>query len=72
MNLIHMGIVCLFGVVRPTREFFTNSETSPLPIKGYWTRGSVYNSHLRGPVTLTPIAERLAVELSLPFLTAGI
>ena len=27
---------------------------------------SVYNGHLRGPVTLTPIAERLAVELSLP------
>ena len=26
---------------------------------------SVYNSHLRGPVTLTPIAEFLAVELSL-------
>ena len=27
---------------------------------------SVYNGHLRGPVTLTPIAERLAVDLSLP------
>ena len=27
---------------------------------------SVYNGHLRGPVTLTPIAERLAGELSLP------
>ena len=26
---------------------------------------SFYNGHLRGPVTLTPIAERLAVELSL-------
>ena len=30
------------------------------------TRASVLNGHLRGPVTLTPIAERLAVELSLP------
>ena len=30
---------------------------------------SVYNGHLRGPVTLTPITERLAVELSLPVLT---
>ena len=29
---------------------------------------SVYNGHFRGPVTLTPIAERLAVELSLPVL----
>ena len=26
----------------------------------------VYNGQLKGPVTLTPIAERLAVELSLP------
>ena len=26
---------------------------------------SVYNGHQRGPVTLTPIADRLAVELSL-------
>ena len=31
-----------------------------------WHGGSVYNGHLRGPVTLTPCAERLAVELSLP------
>ena len=30
---------------------------------------SVYNSHLRGPVTLTPITEHLAAELSLPVLT---
>ena len=29
-------IVCLFvGVYRPTREFLTNLETSPLPVKGY-------------------------------------
>ena len=30
-----------------------------------WRQVSVYNGHLRGPVTLTPIAERMAVELSL-------
>ena len=30
---------------------------------------SVYNGHLRGPVTLTPIAQRYAVELSLPVFT---
>ena len=29
-----------------------------------WYMASVYNGHLRGHVTLTPIAERLAVELS--------
>ena len=34
-----------------------------------WHGASVYNGHLRGPVTLTPIAERLAVELSLPVFT---
>ena len=27
-------LVCLFMVLRPTREFFTHSETSPLPVKG--------------------------------------
>ena len=32
------------------------------------TRASIYNDHLRGSVTLTPIAEPLAVELSLSFL----
>ena len=30
---------------------------------------TVYDGHLRGPVTLTPVAERLAVELSLPVFT---
>ena len=34
-----------------------------------WHETSVYNGHLRRPVKLTPIAERLAVELSLPFFT---
>ena len=34
-----------------------------------WHGASVYNGHLRGPMTLTPIAERLAVELSLPVFT---
>ena len=31
-----------------------------------WHGASVYNGHLRGPVTLTPNAECLAVERSLP------
>ena len=34
-----------------------------------WHGASVYNGHLRGPVTPTPIAERLAVDLSLPVFT---
>ena len=28
-----------------------------------WHGASVYNGHLRGPVTVTPVAERLAVQL---------
>ena len=28
-------ILCLLGVFRPTREFFTYMETSPLPMKAY-------------------------------------
>ena len=68
--------------------FFTPMETSPLPVKGckfwsmlgthghvqhlLWQGTSVYNGHLRGPVRLTPIAERLAVELSLPVFTLGL
>ena len=34
-----------------------------------WHGASIYNGHLRGPVTLTPVAERLAVELSLTVFT---
>ena len=34
-----------------------------------WHWPSIYNGHLRGHVTLTPISERLAVELSLPVFT---
>ena len=33
-----------------------------------WHGPTVYNSHRQGPVTLTPVAEYLAVELSLPVL----
>ena len=34
-----------------------------------WQGASVYNGHLRGPVTLTPVAKRLAVELFLSVFT---
>ena len=37
-----------------------------------WHGASVYNSHLWGPVTLTPIAERLEVDLSLPVFTISV
>ena len=72
--------VCLFGVFCSTRYFFTHLETSPLPVRGckfwpmlgthdHWAVSVRYNGHLRGTMTLTPIAERLAVELSIPVLT---
>ena len=34
-----------------------------------WHGASIYNGHHRGPVTLKPIAERWAGELSLPIFT---
>ena len=37
-----------------------------------WHGASIYNSHLQGPVTLAPIVERLAVELSLPVFTTWV
>ena len=33
-TLVIFWFICLFGVYRPTREFFTHVETSPLPVKG--------------------------------------
>ena len=86
----HMYDYCLFGVFRPTREFFysfgdvtitgeglqilTNARHLwPLSSEGSlacqtYCGASIYNGHLRGPITLTSLAERLAVELSLPVL----
>ena len=83
--LMFYFFVCLFGIFRPIRELFTQMETSPLPVRGWhsWQLSSEgssvchtycdtehpYNGHLRGPVTLAPIAKRLPVELSLPVFT---
>ena len=87
--------VCLFWVVRPTREFCTHLESSLVPVKGciyelcsafmaieqwgffsvphlLWHGASVYDTHLRGPVTLKPVAESLAVDLSLPVLSTKV
>ena len=51
------------------RHSWPLSTESSLACPPTVTRASVYNSRLRGPVTLTPIAERFAVELSLPVFT---
>ena len=37
-----------------------------------WHGSTLYNDHLRGPVTVTPVAERLAVELSPPDFTTWV
>ena len=31
---LHIHVRLLFGVLRPTREFFTHLESSPFPVKG--------------------------------------
>ena len=46
-------------------EWQEKPQTSKQTNKLTKHRASIYNGHLWGPVTLTPIAERLAVELSL-------
>ena len=37
-----------------------------------WHGALFYNGHIQGPVTLTPVAERLASELSLPVYDLGL
>ena len=51
---------------RFTREFFTHMETLLLPVKGCKCLAMIYTHIHRGPMTLTPNVERLAIELSLP------
>ena len=56
--------LCLALMAIEPREFFSVPRL-------LWHGASVYNGHLRGLVTLTLIAELLAVELSLPvFMTS--
>ena len=33
LKALHYMVLCLYGVYRPTREFFTHLETSPLPMR---------------------------------------
>ena len=57
-------IVCL--------GFFVPLETvSPIWIRHHYHTLTLNNCHLRGPVTITPVAERLAMEPSLPVLTTS-
>ena len=52
------------------RYFWPLSSEGSLACHTFSDKGdSVYNVHLRGPVTLTPIVEHLPVELRLPVFT---
>ena len=44
VSIIVAKFVCLFGVFRPTREFFSHIEKSPLPAKGckFWPMLGTY------------------------------
>ena len=78
----HMFFFCLFRVFRPTGVFFTHIFWPLFGTRGHWAarvllsllwhRPTLYNFHFRGPVTLTSVAERLAVELLLPTFTTCI
>ena len=54
-----------------TRHLWPLSRGCSLACHTYCDTGH-YNEHLRGPVTLTPVTERLAVELSLPVFTTKV
>ena len=63
-----------FAITGQRLQIFTYARASwPLSSDSFklatHTVTSVYNGHHRGPVTLAPIAERLAMELSLPVFT---
>ena len=48
--------------------FYLYSSLTAMEQRGSLNMPTLYNDHLRGPVTLPPVAERLAVGLSLPVL----
>ena len=70
LKIVLRKVRLFLGVYRPTRELFTHMETSPLGLQILsFICSSLMVIELWGFVTLTPIAERLAVELSLPVFT---
>ena len=78
--------VCFWGLSSHSRIFHSYDDVTitgeglqiltyarhSWPLSSEGSLASVYNGHLRGPVTLTLIAERLAVELSLPVFTTKV
>ena len=78
-------VLFLWGFSSHSRSFHSNGDVTVtgeglalMAIKQWgffsvphllWHGASIYNGHLRGPVTFAPIAKRLPVELSLPVFT---
>ena len=74
--LINFSFVCLFVWGLSSANFNLCSALKAIEQLGcfsvpslLWHETSVYNGNLRGHVTLTPIAERLAVDLSITAFT---
>ena len=67
---------CIFD--NKTKKLHYGFHARPLSSEGslachtYCDTGIRFSGQLRGPVTLAPIAERLAVELSLPAFTTEV
>ena len=65
--------VCLFRVFRRTREFLENVTITGQGLQTLtFTRPSLNNGHLKGPVTFAAGPEHLVVELLLTVLTTEI
>ena len=78
--LIKHFFVCLWNIV-PLENFglMLGIHTMAIEQWGFfnvshllWHDASISNCNLREPMTLTPVTERLAVELSLPFFTTSV
>ena len=78
---MQIWIVCLFASTHLETSPLPVKGNYILVTHGHWARGffknvpsllwhgqTLYNGHIRGPVTPAPVAPRLAVEMSLPVL----
>ena len=66
-ELIFILLVCWRGVYRPTREFFTHMETSPLPVKGCKFL-KTYARHLRPLSSEGSLTCHAYCDTGLPFI----
>ena len=69
----HLVIIAVegFQILTYTRHSCPIGTEGSLACHTYCITGHLFNGHLQGPVTLTPVVERLSVELSVPVLSIG-